>query len=86
MNILEIFGSMPYRNLHTTESATAAKCLLNRAEHCVAEKCMAWRWLRIDGKPVLQAHEELTDENGPLMVGVGWCGMAAYPLIGERPS
>jgi hypothetical protein len=81
MDIVEFFGRMPPRNLHTEVSATAAKCLLNRAEDCAASLCMAWRWMREDGV-VVTALDDDTGEQLPC----GWCGLAAYPLVGERPS
>jgi hypothetical protein len=77
VNINDLFGSMPSSNLQTADSATSAKCLMNRSEHCVADKCMAWRWLRRNN-----AHVRVTDDDG-VDVGVGWCGLAAWPDIGN---
>ncbi len=71
-------GHMPKRNLHSEDSLAGAMCCYNLTANCLGPKCMAWRWHREDGQMVTYIDDDGIEQ------GMGWCGIAAYPLIGEK--
>jgi len=72
------YGWMPRKNLHFEETLAGGQCCMNLTAGCIGPKCMAWRWLWDEDKQATY-----TDDDG-IEKGVGWCGLAAYPLIGRK--